>query len=192
VERTFVMLKPDAVQRGLVGEIVNRFERRGLKIVAMKMVHVTAEFAHKHYAAHVGKPFFEGLIKYITSGPVVAMVLEGTNGIEVARATMGATNPRESGTRDYPGGLQPGDGAQPCSRLRRPGHCGVARWACGSSPQNWWITAETWTTGFSNVNGKGAAWTPRGALIVNRPVRSFVNYCIFSTTGAAFQSSSSR
>ncbi len=96
MERTFVMLKPDAVQRGLVGEIVNRFERRGLRIVGMKMVHVTAEFAHQHYAAHVGKGFFDGLIKYITSGPVVAMVLEGTNAIEVARATMGATNPAKA------------------------------------------------------------------------------------------------
>lgn len=96
MERTFVMLKPDAVQRGLVGEIISRFERRGLKIVAMKMVQVTEEFANKHYAAHVGKPFFAGLIKYITSGPVVAFVLEGTNAIEVARATMGATNPAKA------------------------------------------------------------------------------------------------
>ncbi len=96
MERTFVMLKPDAVQRGLVGEIIARFERRGLKIVAMKMVHVTPEFAHKHYEVHVGKPFFEGLIKYITSGPVVAMVLEGTNAIDVARATMGVTNPAKA------------------------------------------------------------------------------------------------
>ncbi len=96
MERTFVMLKPDAVQRGLVGEIINRFERRGLKIVAMKMVHITTEFAHQHYAVHVGKPFVEGLIKSITSGPVVAMVLEGTNAIDVARATMGATNPAKA------------------------------------------------------------------------------------------------
>jgi nucleoside-diphosphate kinase len=92
VETTFVMMKPDAVQRGLVGEIVHRFERRGLKIVAMKMLWMSREFAGQHYAVHVGKPFYEGLIKYITSGPVVAMVLEGTNAIEVARATMGATN----------------------------------------------------------------------------------------------------
>lgn len=96
MERTFVMLKPDAVQRGLIGEILGRFERRGLKIVALKMVHLTPEFAHQHYAVHVGKPFFEGLIKYITSGPVVAMVLEGTSAIEVARATMGATNPAKA------------------------------------------------------------------------------------------------
>lgn len=96
MERTFVMLKPDAVQRGLVGEILNRFERRGLKLVALKLVHVTPEFAHQHYAVHVGKPFFEGLIQYITSGPVAAMVLEGTNAIEVARSTMGATNPAKA------------------------------------------------------------------------------------------------
>ena len=96
MERTFVMLKPDAVQRGLVGAIIQRFERRGLKIVAMKMLQMSTEFAHKHYAIHVGKPFFEGLIKYITSGPVVAMVLEGTNAIDVARTTMGATNPAKA------------------------------------------------------------------------------------------------
>ena len=96
MERTFVMLKPDAVQRGLVGEIILRFERRGLKLVTMKMVHVSTEFANKHYAVHVGKPFFDGLIQYITSGPVVAMVLEGTSAIEVARATMGATNPAKA------------------------------------------------------------------------------------------------
>jgi nucleoside-diphosphate kinase len=96
VERTFVMLKPDAVQRGLAGEIIHRFERRGLKLAALKMVQVTEEFANRHYAAHVGKPFFAGLIRYITGGPVVAMVWEGTNAIEVARATMGATNPSKA------------------------------------------------------------------------------------------------
>jgi len=96
VERTFVMLKPDAVQRGLAGEIIQRFERRGLKIVAIKAVQLSPEFAHEHYAVHVGKPFFAGLIKYITSGPVIAMVLEGSNAIEVARATMGATNPAKA------------------------------------------------------------------------------------------------
>ena len=92
----FVMLKPDAVQRGLVGELVQRFERRGLKIVAIKAVQVTPELAQQHYAVHYGKPFYQGLIKYITSGPVVALVLEGTQAIEVARATMGATNPAKA------------------------------------------------------------------------------------------------
>ncbi len=96
MERTFVMIKPDGVQRGLIGEIVRRFEQRGLKVVAMKMLQLSPEFAHKHYEVHVGKPFFEGLIKYITSGPVVAMVLEGTDAINVARSTMGATNPAKA------------------------------------------------------------------------------------------------
>lgn len=96
VERTFVMIKPDGVQRGLVGEIISRFERRGLKIVGMKMVYLTEAFARKHYAVHEGRPFFPGLIEYITSGPVVAMVLEGTNAIRVVREMMGATNPRDA------------------------------------------------------------------------------------------------
>jgi nucleoside-diphosphate kinase len=96
LERTFVMIKPDGVQRGLVGEIVRRFEQRGLKIVGMKMVYMSTDFAKRHYAAHEGKGFFEGLIRYITSGPVVAMVLEGTDAIAAARSTMGATNPAKA------------------------------------------------------------------------------------------------
>ncbi len=96
MERTFVMIKPDGVQRGLVGEIIARFERRGLKIVAMKMVHVDTEFARKHYAVHEGKPFFEGLIRYITSSPVVAMVIEGPDAIRVVRDMVGATDPRKA------------------------------------------------------------------------------------------------
>jgi nucleoside-diphosphate kinase len=96
VERTFVMIKPDGVQRGLVGEIVRRFEARGLKIVGMKMLQMSSNFAKKHYEVHIGKPFFDGLIKYITSGPVVAMVLEGTEAVAAARATMGATNPTKA------------------------------------------------------------------------------------------------
>ena len=96
MERTFVMIKPDGVQRGLIGEIISRFERRGLKIVAMKFMHVSRELAEKHYAVHKGRPFYDGLIEYITSGPVVAMVLEGTSAISVARSTMGATNPADA------------------------------------------------------------------------------------------------
>ena len=96
MERTFVMIKPDGVQRGLVGEIVSRFERRGMKLVAMKFMHVSRELAEKHYAVHQGRPFYNGLIDYITSGPVVAMVLEGTDAIVVARNTMGATKPAEA------------------------------------------------------------------------------------------------
>lgn len=90
------MLKPDAIQRGLCGEIIARFERRGLKIVAMKMLWITKELAEKHYGEHRGKKFFEGLISYITSGPVIAMVIEGKNAVKLVREMMGKTNPQES------------------------------------------------------------------------------------------------
>ena len=93
MERTLILAKPDAVQRGLVGEIVSRFERRGLQIVGMKLIKVSPALAREHYKEHVGKPFFKGLVEYITSTPVVAMVLEGPNAVEVCRTTIGATNP---------------------------------------------------------------------------------------------------
>ncbi|MCB0044769.1 MAG: nucleoside-diphosphate kinase [Caldilineaceae bacterium] len=96
MERTFIILKPDAVQRGLIGEILARFERRGLKFAAMKMVHVDEELARAHYAVHEGRPFFDGLITYITSSPVVALVVEGTDAIAVVRKTVGATKPAEA------------------------------------------------------------------------------------------------
>ncbi len=96
MERTFVILKPDAVQRGLIGEIISRFERRGLKIVGMKMVAVSDQLAHDHYAVHAERPFFKSLVSYIASSPVVAMVLEGTDAIAVVRNTVGATKPAEA------------------------------------------------------------------------------------------------
>jgi nucleoside-diphosphate kinase len=96
VERTLVIVKPDAVQRGLIGEIVVRLERRGLRIIAMKLMQMTEDLARRHYAPHKGKSFFEPLIEYITSSPVVVMVLEGTNAIAITRRTMGATNPLEA------------------------------------------------------------------------------------------------
>lgn len=93
MERTLVIVKPDGVQRGLIGPIITRLEQRGLKIVGLKMMQITPELARQHYAIHEGKPFFDGLIRYITSSPVVVMVVEGKKAIEVVRATMGATNP---------------------------------------------------------------------------------------------------
>lgn len=92
MEQTLVLVKPDGVQRGLVGQIITRLERRGLKLIGMKFMQVTRELAASHYEAHVGKPFYEGLVDYITSSPVVAMVWEGKDGIQVVRTTMGATN----------------------------------------------------------------------------------------------------
>lgn len=96
MERTFVMVKPDGVQRGLIGEIIARLERRGLKIAALKMMQVSEDFARRHYAVHEGKPFFAGLVSYITSAPVVAMVVEGTNAVAAVRQTVGATKPFEA------------------------------------------------------------------------------------------------
>ncbi|NPV28707.1 MAG: nucleoside-diphosphate kinase [Firmicutes bacterium] len=93
MERTFVMVKPDGVQRQLVGEVIRAFERRGLKIVGLKMVWITPELAARHYAEHRDKPFFQGLVQFITSGPVVVMVLEGRNCISLVREMMGATDP---------------------------------------------------------------------------------------------------
>lgn len=96
VERTFVMVKPDGVQRNLVGEIIGRFERKGFKLAGLKLMQISGELAAKHYAEHQGKPFYEELISFITSGPVVAMVWEGLNAVSVIRSMMGKTNPAEA------------------------------------------------------------------------------------------------
>ncbi len=96
MERTLIIIKPDAVQRGLIGQIITRFERRGLRIAAMKLIHIDKALAERHYAIHKGKPFYEPLIQYITSSPVVVMALEGNDAIEIARRTMGATNPAQA------------------------------------------------------------------------------------------------
>lgn len=97
MERTLILIKPDGVERLLVGSILTRFEQRGLKIVGLKLVQVSNELARKHYAVHEGKPFFEPLIQYITSSPVVALALEGPNAVKAARNTIGATKPVEAG-----------------------------------------------------------------------------------------------
>jgi nucleoside-diphosphate kinase len=95
-QRTLVIIKPDAVQRGLIGNIITRFEKKGIKIIAMKMISVENELAEKHYGIHKGKPFFKPTIEYITSSPVVAMVLEGINVIEMVRNMMGKTDPQKA------------------------------------------------------------------------------------------------
>ena len=96
MEQTYVMVKPDGVQRGLCGDIMSRFEKKGLKIVAVKFMVIKKEVAESHYGEHKGKGFFNGLISFITSGPVLAMVLEGDNAVAVCRNLMGKTNPQES------------------------------------------------------------------------------------------------
>jgi nucleoside-diphosphate kinase len=110
MERTLILVKPDGMQRGLAFEILGRLERRGLKIVGLKLLHVLPDLAARHYAEHLGKPFYEGLIDYITSAPIVAAVFEGPNAIAAARATMGKTNPTqaEAGTIRGDLGLETG------------------------------------------------------------------------------------
>lgn len=96
IERTFVMIKPDGVQRGLVGSIISRFEQKGLKLVGLKFMHASECLLRQHYAEHEGRPFFEPLVKYVQSGPVVAMVLEGPDAIKVGRLLIGTTDPSKS------------------------------------------------------------------------------------------------
>ncbi len=105
MERTLVLVKPDGMQRGLAGEILSRLERRGLKIVGLKLLQVDEALARRHYAVHEGKPFFEGLVRYITSSPIIAAVFEGTNAVALVRATMGATNPAEAASGTIRGDL---------------------------------------------------------------------------------------
>ncbi|RJX23695.1 MAG: nucleoside-diphosphate kinase [Dethiobacter sp.] len=96
MEKTFVMLKPDAIQRNLAGEIIGRLEKRGLKLVAMKMLRIGKEMAEQHYGEHQGKPFFDDLVSFITSGPVIAMIWEGKQAVQVTRKMMGSTDPQEA------------------------------------------------------------------------------------------------
>ncbi len=96
MERTFVAIKPDGVQRGLVGEVISRLERRGLKLVAIRLMQVDDDLAGRHYAEHVDRPFFSSLVSFITSGPIVAMIWEANNAVALARQTMGSTNPGEA------------------------------------------------------------------------------------------------
>jgi nucleoside-diphosphate kinase len=98
VDRTLILVKPDAFARGLTGEIIARFERKGLTLAALKQMQVTEDLAKEHYAEHDGKPFFGELVAFITSGPLVAMVLEGNDAVKAARQVIGATNPLEATT----------------------------------------------------------------------------------------------
>ena len=93
MQRTLVLVKPDGVQRGLVGEIIGRLERRGLKLISLKLMQISRELAARHYAEHQGKPFYNGLLAFITSGPVVAMIWEGREAVTVVRSLMGSTDP---------------------------------------------------------------------------------------------------
>ena len=105
MEQTLVLVKPDGVQRGLIGEVIGRLERRGLKLVGMKLMQVDEALAHIHYGEHVDRPFFPGLVGFITSGPIVALAWEANNAVEIVRSTMGPTNPANAGPGTIRGDL---------------------------------------------------------------------------------------
>ena len=105
MERTLIIIKPDAVQRGLCGEILRRFESRGLRIIGMKFMRISRELAARHYAVHAGRPFYAGLIDYITSSPVAVIAFAGTDAVAAARMTIGATNPSEAAAGTIRGDL---------------------------------------------------------------------------------------
>jgi nucleoside-diphosphate kinase len=130
VERTLILVKPDGVERALIGPIITRFEQRGLKLVGLKLLQVSDELAREHYAIHEGKPFFEPLITYITSSPVVAMVLEGPDAVQAARNTIGVTKPVEA----TPGSIR-GDFGMMVGRNLVPG---------SDSPENAATEIELW------------------------------------------------
>lgn len=130
MERTLVLVKPDGVQRGLIGEVISRLERRGLRLVAAKFMRVSPQLAETHYSVHEGKPFYEGLIRYIISAPVMAMVWEGPSAIAAVRQTMGATRPTEAapGTVRHDLALETGRNLTHASDSVENGVAEVALW----------------------------------------------------------------
>jgi nucleoside-diphosphate kinase len=146
LERTFVLVKPDGVQRGLIGEIIARLEKRGLKLVAARMVAVSQELAEKHYAVHKGKSFYEGLIRYITSAPVMAMVWEGPNAIAAVRQTMGATRPAEAapGTVRHDLGLTVGRNLTHASDSLENAALEISLWFTPADVIDWKRDSDAW------------------------------------------------
>ena len=145
-ERTLVILKPDAVQRGLIGAILGRLEQRGLKVVALEMRAIPIDVAARHYAEHEGKPFYAGLIDYITSGPVVLMVLEGPQAVAVTRTTIGKTNPVDAAPGTIRGDLGLMTGRNLIHGSDAPGSAEreIALFFGERAPQTWERSAERW------------------------------------------------
>lgn len=146
MERSLVLVKPDGVQRGLVGEVIVRLERRGLRIVAAKFIQVSLEQAEKHYAIHKGKPFYDGLIQYITSAPVMAMVWEGPNAVAAIRQTMGATRPTEAapGSLRHDFALEIGRNLTHASDSPENGEKEVALWFAATELVDWTRATDKW------------------------------------------------
>ena len=146
MERTFVLVKPDGVQRGLIGEVTARLERRGLRLVAAKFMQVGKELAETHYAIHKGKPFYDGLISYIVSAPVMAMVWEGPNAITAVRQTMGATRPTEAapGSVRHDFALEVGRNLTHASDTVENGEQEVALWFKKEELVEWKREVDRW------------------------------------------------
>lgn len=146
MERTFVMVKPDGVQRGLTGEIISRLDKRGLKLVAAKFMSVSNELAEEHYAIHKGKPFYDGLIEYITASPVMAMVWEGPGAVSVVRQTMGATRPAEAspGSVRHDFGLEVGRNLTHASDSVENGLKEIKLWFTQDELVSWDRATDTW------------------------------------------------
>jgi nucleoside-diphosphate kinase len=146
VERTLVLVKPDGVQRGLTGEVISRLERRGLRLVAAKFMQVSKSLAETHYAIHKGKPFYEGLISYITSAPVMAMVWEGPNAVAAVRQTMGSTRPTEAapGTLRHDFALEVGRNLTHASDEPANAENEVALWFKKEELVNWTREVDRW------------------------------------------------
>jgi nucleoside-diphosphate kinase len=146
MEKTLVLVKPDGVQRGLIGEIIVRLERRGLKLVAAKFLVVSPELAEKHYAVHKGKNFYDSLIRYITSAPVMAMVWEGPNAILAVRQTMGATRPTEAapGSLRHDFALDVGRNLTHASDTLENGEKEIALWFTPGELVAWTRVIDSW------------------------------------------------
>lgn len=146
MERTLVLVKPDGVQRGLIGEVIARLERRGLRLVAAKFLQVSRELAEAHYAIHKGKPFYDGLIAYITSAPVMAMVWEGPNAVAAVRQTMGSTRPTEAapGTLRHDFALEIGRNLTHASDTPENGEKEVALWFRSEELVAWRRDVDRW------------------------------------------------
>ncbi len=146
MEKTLVLIKPDGVQRGLVGEITRRLEQRGLKLVAAKFLIVSHDLAAQHYAVHQGKPFYEGLIRYITSAPVMAMVCEGPRAVTAVRQTMGSTRPTEAapGTVRHDFGLEIGRNLTHASDSPENAELEIALWFKPDEVFEWARVTDPW------------------------------------------------
>ncbi len=146
MERTLVLVKPDGVQRGLIGEVISRLERRGLRLAGAKFLQVSLELAEEHYGIHKGKPFYQDLLKYITSAPVMAMVWEGPNAVAAVRQTMGATRPTEAaaGTIRHDFALEIGRNLTHASDIPENANKEVELWFSNDELVDWSREVDRW------------------------------------------------